>query len=421
MSLTQSHALFERASQLLPGGVSSPVRAFRHVGGTPVFMKRGEGAFVFDEDNNRYLDFCMAWGPLILGHAHPAVVESVIRTARDGLAFGTVHKNEQRLAELILSGFTDCERVRFVVSGTEAVTTAVRLARATTGRSRLLKFEGCYHGSVDPLLVKAGSGLVTLGLPDSQGIPESISSQSVVVPLGDVNALEDAFKRFGAEIAAAIIEPLPANNGLLPQSPAFLARLRALTQQYGSLLIFDEVISGFRVGFHGMGKLVNVKPDLVTLGKVIGGGLPVGAVAGSAKILEQLAPLGKVYQAGTMAGNPVALAAGIATLEQLQSGDTFRKLEILGARASAAFAEQKHYSLVRMGSILWPYFQPGPSPASSAAIAADAVKIYASRYHQWLNSGLYLPPSAYEVCFLSDAHTDAQVDTWCQTLLKSNG
>ncbi len=420
MQRPHSHALFERATQLLPGGVSSPVRAFKHVGGTPVFLKRGEGAFVFDEDDNQYVDYCMAWGPLILGHAHPSVIEAVTQAARDGLAFGTVHRHEQALAELILSGLTDCERVRFVVSGTEAVTTAVRLARAATGRSKLLKFEGCYHGSVDPLLVKAGSGLVTLGLPDSLGVPESISGQSVVVTLGDVSSMEKAFEQYGHEIAAAIVEPLPANNGMLPQSPAFLQRLRALTQSHGALLIFDEVISGFRVGFHGMGKLTGVKPDLVTLGKVIGGGLPVGAVAGSTKLLEQLAPLGKVYQAGTMAGNPVALSAGIATLSALKDGTAYQKLERLGQRAARYFEGKTNVSLVRQGSILWPCFQGGTPPVTTAAISPDAVKQYSSNYHRWLDAGLYLPPSAYEVCFLSTAHTEAQVDQWATALLSAH-
>jgi glutamate-1-semialdehyde 2,1-aminomutase len=417
MPHVKSHALFEKAVNLLPGGVSSPVRAFKHVGGTPLFMKRGEGAFVIDEDDNRYVDFCMAWGPLILGHAEPSVVEAVTKATRDGLAFGTVHRHEQALAELILSGFTDCERVRFVVSGTEAVTTAVRLARAATGRAKLLKFEGCYHGSVDPLLVKAGSGLVTLGLPDSQGVPDSVSGQSVVVTLGDVKSLEQAFEQYGSQIAAAIIEPLPANNGMLPQSAAFIRRLRELTTAHKSLLIFDEVISGFRVGFHGMGKLLDVKPDLVTLGKVIGGGLPVGAITGSAALLDQLAPLGKVYQAGTMAGNPVALSAGIATLTALKSGSVYARLEELSQRAAKHFEGKSNVSLVRQGSILWPYFDRGPAPTTTAAISSTAVGHYREHYRAWLDAGLYLPPSAYEVCFLSAAHTEAQVDLWASTLL----
>jgi glutamate-1-semialdehyde 2,1-aminomutase len=405
-SFAHSERLFQRAEALLPGGVSSPVRAFRHVGGAPVFMKSGAGAELTDEDGHRYLDFCLAWGPLILGHAHPAVVEAVTRTARDGLAFGTCHRFEADLAELVLEAFPYAERVRCVVSGTEAVLTATRLARAATGRRLLLKFSGCYHGHVDALLVKAGSGVVTQGLADSAGVTDNVAHDTLVLPLGDSAALQDAFAKFGADIAAAIIEPLPANNGLLVQTHAWLRELRAITAEHGALLIFDEVITGFRFGFHGYAKVCGVQPDLTTLGKIVGGGLPAAAIAGPARLLDQLAPLGKVYQAGTMAGNPVALAAGIATLRELRQSDTYPRLDALGARLSAAL-RVRH---ARLGSLFWIYLDDQDPPTTAEAISPRAVAQYRERYRGWLASGVYLPPSAYEVGFLSGAHTNAHVD-----------
>src|SRR6185369_13820141 len=314
LSQTRSAELYSRAEALIPAGVSSPVRAFRKVGGTPVFFKSASGAHAVDEDGNRYLDFCMAWGPLILGHAHPRVIEAVERAVANGLAFGTAYRGEGELAERVLAAYPYAKLVRFVVSGTEAVATAVRIARASNGRRRILKFDGCYHGHVDSLMVKAGSGVITQGLADSAGVPATVAADTLVIPLGDTAALERAFAEAGADLAAAIIEPLPANNGLLLQSPQYLRRLRELTAQHGTVLIFDEVITGFRFGFHGYDKVLGIEPDLTTLGKIVGGGLPVAAVLGRRELLAQLAPLGPVYQAGTMAGNPVCLAAGVATL-----------------------------------------------------------------------------------------------------------
>ena len=405
-----SERLFSRARALMPGGVSSPVRAFGSVGGTPRYMAKGEGAYLFDEDGRKYVDFCMAWGPNILGHAHPAVVDAVIRAAKDGLAFGTCHRHEPELAELVLEAFAPADRVRFVVSGTEAVMTAIRLARAETQRNTLLKFSGCYHGHADSMLVKAGSGLATLGMADSEGV---VAVDTLVAPLGDLEALERVFKEHGAKLAAALIEPLPANNGLLVQEPRFLRRLRELTQQHGALLIFDEVISGFRFGFHSYGKVVGVQPDLTTLGKIVGGGLPVGAVVGRGAILDRLAPLGKTYQAGTMAGNPVALAAGIATLAELKTGAPYRHLEALGGLLDSAVAEKKDkaFRLVRVGSLFWPYYGlTGPIPTQAEKIAPEAVAGFKSRYAGWLDAGFYLPPSAYEVGFLSSAHSPNDVE-----------
>ncbi len=406
-----SERLYSRARALMPGGVSSPVRAFGSVGGTPRYMARGEGAWMFDEDGRKYLDFCMAWGPNILGHAHPAVIDAVIRTAKDGLAFGTCHRNELAMAELVLEAFAPADRVRFVVSGTEAVMTAIRLARAHTGRKLLLKFSGCYHGHADALMVKAGSGVVTLGLAESEGV--TVAHDTLVAPLGDIEALEQLFREHGPELAAAFIEPLPANNGLLIQEPRFLKRLRELTSEHGTVLVFDEVINGFRFGFHGYAKVVGVQPDLTTLGKIIGGGLPVGAVVGRAEIMERLAPLGKTYQAGTMAGNPVALAAGIATLTELRTGAPYRHLEALGGLMDVAVGEKKNraFRMVRVGSLFWPYYSlNGPIPTQAEKIAPEAVAGFKSRYGGWLEAGIYLPPSAYEVGFLSAAHSPNDVE-----------
>lgn len=403
--------LFARARTLMPGGVSSPVRAFGSVGGTPRYMSRGEGATLFDEDGRSYLDFCMAWGPLILGHAHPKVIEAVTRAARDGLAFGTCHRHEPQLAELILSAFAPADRVRFVVSGTEAVMTAIRLARAKTGRTLLLKFSGCYHGHADSMLVKAGSGVVTLGLAESEGV--TVAKDTIVAPLGDLEALEQVFSTHGEAIAGALIEPLPANNGLLVQTTEFLKRLRELTAGHGAVLIFDEVINGFRFGFHGYAKLAGVQPDLTTLGKIVGGGLPVGAVVGGAALLDRLAPLGKTYQAGTMAGNPVALAAGIATLSELQTGAPYRHLETLGTAMDAAVSRKvnRAFRMVRVGSLFWPYYElNGATPTQAEQITEPAVKAFKQRYAGWLDAGIYLPPSAYEVGFLSAAHTVEHVE-----------
>jgi glutamate-1-semialdehyde 2,1-aminomutase len=404
--------------------VSSPVRAFRKVGGTPVFFKEARGATVIDEDGNRYVDFCMAWGPLILGHAHPRVVEAVQRAAADGLAFGTAHRAEGELAERVLAAYPYAQLVRFVVSGTEAVATAVRIARAANGRRRILKFDGCYHGHVDSLMVKAGSGVVTQGLADSAGVPAQVAADTVVIPLGDEAALEEAFRQHGKDLAAAIIEPLPANNGLLQQPPEYLVRLRELTRRHGTVLIFDEVITGFRFGYHGYDKLLGIEPDLTTLGKIVGGGLPVAAVLGRRELLAQLAPLGPVYQAGTMAGNPVCLAAGIATLAELAEGGPYRHIEALGRHLDAAFARHPLRAVARLprvGPIVWPYFDVDAKlPVAAAAITATAVQRYHGRYRGWLERGLYLPPSAYEVCFLSAAHTVADVDRLLDVLNASD-
>jgi glutamate-1-semialdehyde 2,1-aminomutase len=413
-STAHSEALYAKAVDLMPAGVSSPVRAFRKVGGRPIYFSRGEGAKVWDEDGNTYVDFCMAWGPNILGHAHPKVVAAVEKSARDGLAFGTTHRHEVELAERVLQAFPYGDRVRFVVSGTEAVMTAVRLARAATKRTLLIKFAGCYHGHGDALLAAAGSGVVTQGLSGSEGVPLSAVKDTVVVPLGNLAAVDEAFAKYGKEIAAVILEPLPANNGLLKQSNEFLKALRERTTKHGAMLIFDEVISGFRFGYHGYSKLCGVEPDLTTLGKIVGGGLPVGAVVGKKAVMEMLAPLGPVYQAGTMAGNPVALAAGIATLDELKSGGPYEKLSSLGRALDAKLAKHplhKKARLMREGCIVWPYFDLNAAPPLEADdIQKAAVEQYHGNYRRWLEKGVYLPPSAYEVSFLCSAHTEEHLD-----------
>lgn len=422
-STARSEALYRDASARMPAGVNSPVRAFRKVGGTPLYLSRGEGAEVEDEDGNRYLDFCLAWGPLILGHAHPAVVDAVSRAARDGLAFGAAHRNEVALAEQVLRAFPWADRARFVVSGTEAVLTAVRLARAATGRTLILKFGGCYHGHVDALLVKAGSGVVTQGLADSAGVTPGVAADTLVAPLGDDAALDQVFREHGDQLAAVILEPLPANNGLLIQERAWLERVATRAREAGALLIFDEVITGFRFGFHGYGRLLGIEPDLTTLGKIVGGGLPAAAVLGRAALMDQLAPLGPVYQAGTMAGNPVALAAGRATLAQLEDGAVHAHLRALGEHLDARLAASHPtgaLTIRRVGSVVWPLYS-GLAPREADQIPADAVGRYHAAYAGWLERGLYLPPSGYEVSFLCAAHQPAHVDRLVDALVAAAG
>lgn len=400
--------LFARARRVLPGGVSSPVRAFRSVGGHPRYIARGEGATLVGVEGERWVDFCMAWGPLILGHAHPRVVEAVERAARDGLAFGTTHAGEVELGERILAGFPGRDRARLVCTGTEAVLTALRIARGATGRAKILKFGGCYHGHVDSLLVKAGSGLVTLGVGDSAGVAPTVAADTVVVPLDDEQAIDDAFARYGDDIAAAIVEPLPANNGLLPQRVAWLRHLRAACTKHGALLILDEVITGFRFGYHGYERVVDVPADLTTLGKIVGGGLPVAAVVGRKEHLDLLAPEGPVYQAGTMAGNPVAVAAGNATLEVLAEGGVYAHLEALGRHFDAL--PKGRVAWQRQGPILWPWLADGPAPRTDANIPASVRAPFAKMHAAWLEEGIYFPPSAFEVGFLCGAHTPEQLD-----------
>ncbi|MCX8080492.1 MAG: glutamate-1-semialdehyde 2,1-aminomutase [Bacteroidia bacterium] len=412
MKRTQSERLFLKAREYFPGGVNSPVRAFRSVGGTPVFMVRGKGPYVWDADGNHYLDFCCSWGPLISGHAPDFVVEEVKKRVENGSTFGTPTIEENQLAELILSNHRYIEKIRFVSSGTEAVMSALRLARGFTGRSKILKFEGCYHGHVDALLVKAGSGLVTFGQSTSAGITNCIAQDTIVVPLNSDDALRQAFELYGKEIAAAIIEPVPANNALLIQRKEYLQLLRKLCSANGALLIFDEVISGFRVGFEGAAGYYDIHPDLVTYGKVIGGGFPVGAYAGKREIMDQVSPLGPVYQAGTLSGNPVAMIAGYTQLKHCLSPGFYQKLEEKTRYFSEALNDinPEQFNVSFMGSIFWLNFSSEKNIASPDKIKSDGVEKFNRAYHRLLEHGIYFGPSAYEVGFISEAHELEHLD-----------
>ena len=405
--------LFERALRTLPGGVSSPVRAFGAVGGAPRFIAGAKGAHFDDADGNRYLDFVLSWGPLILGHAHEEVVVAVTETAARGLSYGAPHEEEVRLAELVVQSYPGIEQVRFTSSGTEAVMSAIRLARGVTDRSRVVKFSGCYHGHSDGLLVAAGSGAVTFGEPSSAGVPKEIASLTTVLPLDDEARFTEFMASNGDQVAVVVIEPIPANNGLLLQRREFLETLREVTRSHGALLLFDEVISGFRVARGGAAELYDIRPDLAAFGKVIGGGMPVGAFAGSAAAMTHLAPTGSVYQAGTLSGNPVAMAAGRKTLEILARDAVRDRLEILGQRLEAGIGEilaDYPVGFARQGSIFWLHFGDGPLPRTAEAVQQDGALQYARFFHACLEQGVYLAPSAYEVGFLCAAHTEEDID-----------
>jgi glutamate-1-semialdehyde 2,1-aminomutase len=420
----RSSALYARACRVIPGGVSSPVRAFRAVGGTPLFIARGAGAEVFDADGRAYLDLVGSWGPLIAGHAHPQVLAAVGEALKHGLTFGAPCAGEVELAERVVASYPGLEQVRFVSSGTEAVMSAIRVARACTGRDLIVKFAGCYHGHADHLLVAAGSGLATFGRPSSAGVPEPFTACTRVLPLDDEAAAEELFAREGARIAALIIEPVPANHGLLLQRPAFLARLRALTRAHGALLIFDEVISGFRLARGGAAELTGITPDLATFGKVIGGGMPVGAFGGARTLMARLAPEGDTYQAGTLSGNPVAMAAGLATLALLERSDGWQQLERRGAELEARVGpllERAAFPVhwVRQGSLFWLSLHGAGAPRTAAPLTAAESARFARLFHAMLTRGVYLPPSAYEACFLSLAHTAADLERFARALEQS--
>ena len=411
----RSAELFTRAQRVIPGGVSSPVRAFRAVGGSPLFIARGAGAEVWDADGRSYLDFVGSWGPLIAGHAHPAVVAAITAAVTRGTTYGAPCVAEVELAERVVQAYPAAEQVRFVSSGTEAVMSAIRVARAFTGRDTIVKFAGCYHGHADHLLVAAGSGLATFGRPSSAGVPEAFTACTRVLPLDDEAALEALFAQDGARIAAVIIEPVPANHGLLLQRPEFLRALRRLTQSHGALLIFDEVISGFRLARGGAAEVLGIKPDLATFGKVIGGGMPVGAFGGARRIMARLAPEGDTYQAGTLSGNPVAMAAGLATLDVLERESGWRRLEMRGAELEQLLRPVLSRApfplhLVRSGSLFWISLHEGGAPRTAAALDERATARFAALFHAMLARGVYLPPSAYEACFLSLAHTSAHLE-----------
>lgn len=418
-----SEALFATAKTYFPGGVNSPVRAFKSVGGTPLFIKKGSGCRITDEDGNEFIDFCCSWGPLILGHAHQAVYQAIVETAANGTSFGAPTRLENELAELILSNNRFIEKIRFVSSGTEAVMSAIRLARGYTGRSKILKFEGCYHGHVDSLLVKAGSGLVTFGESSSAGVPEAFAAETIVVPLNDLPALEAAFQLHGSDIACVIIEPIPANNGLLLQAEAFLTALREKCTAHGILLLFDEVISGFRVGFEGAAGLYGIAPDIVTYGKIIGGGMPVGAYGASAEIMSRVSPEGSVYQAGTLSGNPVAMAAGKAALTELLKPGFYENLKSKTERflkkiTNHCLSNGYEVSFPSVGSIFWIAFSRN-TIRNAQEIDSGSMSNFKVLHRELLKRGVYLGPSGYEVGFVSAAHTEADLDFAAQMICEA--
>lgn len=410
ISREKSAELFETAKKYFPGGVNSPVRAFKSVYGTPLFIERGDKAHIWDADGNEFIDFCCSWGPLILGHNTPEIREAVQAQLGKGLSFGAPTALENKLAELILSNNKYIEKIRFVSSGTEAVMSAIRLARGYTKRDKIVKFEGCYHGHSDSLLVKAGSGLVTFGETSSAGVPKAFADETIVIALNDKTALEQVFKDFKDQIAAVIIEGVPANNGLLIQDKEYIQFLREITKANGSLLIFDEVITGFRLGFEGAAKYYDIQPDILTYGKIIGGGMPVGAYGASKEIMSNISPDGSVYQAGTLSGNPVAMAAGIAALSILAQPNFYENLE----KTTIAFVEelrsfiaehQLEVKIFTIGSIFWFAFTKEDKIQRADQIDPESMVKYKIMHRELLNRGIYFGPSGYEVGFISAAHT----------------
>ena len=411
--MTDSRSLFETATRLIPGGVNSPVRAFRGVGGEPFFVARGEGARIWDVDGRAYLDFLGSWGPLILGHAPRPVVEAIAEAASGGTSYGPPAPLEVEMAEAITSAYPSIELVRLVSSGTEAAMSAIRLARGATGRSLLLKFDGCYHGHADSLLVKAGSGGATFSIPDSGGVPAPLAALTLTAPFNDLDAARAQFRERGGEIAAVIVEPVAGNMGVVPPQPGFLAGLRELTRAHGALLIFDEVITGFRVAYGGAQELYGVRPDLTCLGKIIGGGLPVGAYGGSRALMSHVAPLGTVYQAGTLSGNPLAVTAGLVTLRQLRQPGVYATLEARGRaleRGLGAAAENAGVPLAvnRVGSMLTAFFCDGAVTDYASAKRADTAR-YARFFHAMLARGVFLAPSQFAAAFVSLAHSETDL------------
>ena len=413
-TFTNSEKLFKEAQKYLPGGVDSPVRAFKSVGGTPPFIVSGKGSRITDADDNEYIDYVCSWGPLILGHAPPSVISAIQKIAEQGTSFGAPTELEITLAKMVSKAVPSMEMLRFVSSGTEATMSAIRLARGFTGRDKIIKFAGCYHGHSDGLLAKAGSGLATLGIPDSPGVPASYAQNTLVAPFNDLKAVEALFKQFPKEIAAIIVEPVAANMGVVAPQPEFMEGLRKVTQDSGALLIFDEVITGFRLALGGAQSVLGIKPDLTCLGKIIGGGLPVGAYGGRRDIMQKMAPVGPVYQAGTLSGNPLAMTAGIETLKALSQPGIYLELQ-RKARAledgitKAASKASAHVKIVRYASLLTVFFTNRSVTDYDSAKLADTQK-FAQFHHVLLRQGIYWPPSQFEAVFLSLAHTDADID-----------
>ncbi len=414
MAGIKSRVYFSEAVKVIPGGVNSPVRACKSVGADPIFFERGEGAYLIDVDGRRYIDYVASWGPLILGHAHPEVVAAVKAAAEGGTSFGAPTWAEVELARLICECVPSIEKVRLVNSGTEATMSAVRLARGYTGRKKIVKFDGCYHGHADSFLVKAGSGVATLGIPGSPGVPEEIVAHTISLPYNDLSAVKECFEKMGSEIAAVIVEPIAGNMGVVPPEPGFLEGLREITQKHGALLIFDEVITGFRVGLSGAQGLYGVEPDLTCLGKIIGGGLPVGAYGGRAEIMDHIAPEGPVYQAGTLSGNPLAVAAGLTTLRILTRPGTYERLEELSVRLFEGLSEAAREAGLevtgnRVGSMMTLFFRGGRVTNFAEAAASDTAR-YGAFWRAMVKRGVYLAPSQFEAAFVSLAHTEEEIE-----------
>ncbi|CAN7301117.1 glutamate-1-semialdehyde 2,1-aminomutase [Rossellomorea sp. LjRoot5] len=421
-SYEKSKQAFKEAVNLMPGGVNSPVRAFKSVNMDPIFMERGKGSKIYDIDGNEYIDYVLSWGPLILGHSNDRVVESIKKVAENGTSFGAPTEIENKLAQLVIDRVPSIEIVRMVSSGTEATMSALRLARGYTGRNKIIKFEGCYHGHGDSLLIKAGSGVATLGLPDSPGVPEGVAKNTITVPYNDLESIRYAFEQYGDDIAGVIVEPVAGNMGVVPPQPGFLEGLREVTENHGALLIFDEVMTGFRVGYGCAQGFYNVTPDLTCLGKVIGGGLPVGAYGGKAEIMERIAPSGPIYQAGTLSGNPLAMTAGYETLSQL-TPETYteftRKADLLeeGLKKAAEKYNIPH-RINRAGSMIGIFFTNEEVSNYEGAKSSD-LEMFADYYREMAHEGVFLPPSQFEGLFLSTAHTDDDIEKTLQAAEKA--
>ena len=421
--MSQSEKFFRKSQQYFPGGVNSPVRAFRSVGGVPRFVKKGKGQYIWDEDGHRYLDFLSSWGPLILGHTNPKVARAIQKQAKLGTTYGAPTKNEIELAKLIQSAFPSIEQMRFVSSGTEAAMSAIRLARGVTGKSKIVKCDGCYHGHVDSMLIQAGSGATTFGIPDSAGIPEEVAKLTISIPYNDIKVLEEVFKRRANEIACFVLEPVPANMGVILPKPNYLNKVRQLCTNYGVILVFDEVISGFRLAFGGAQEYFNVEADLTCLGKIVGGGLPLAVFGGRKELMQHLAPEGKVYQAGTLSGNPVATAAGIAALKQLRVNNFYKtllkKCEFFYSHLESEIRRRKvPVQLNRIGSCFTLFFNEDAVTDYASAKRSDT-KYYAKFFHKLLSHGFYFAPSQFEANFISSVHSSADLAKTAAQILKS--
>lgn len=417
MNIQTSEALFKRAREVMPGGVNSPVRACKNVGRTPLFITRGAGDKIYDADGGEYIDYVCSWGPNILGHAHPRVIDAVKRAAENGLTFGACHEGELLLGERIRAHFPSMELLRLVSSGTEAVMSAIRAARGYTGRGKIVKFEGCYHGHSDGLLVKAGSGLLTNSTPDSIGVSKSCTEDTLLASYNDESSVKALFERYGEDIAAVIVEPCAANMGVVPPKEGFLQFLREVTKKHGALLIFDEVITGFRLSIGGAQQLYGVVPDMTTLGKIVGGGMPLAAYGGRREIMEQVSPLGAVYQAGTLSGNPVAVSAGLETIKLLEeTPGLYNELERKSARLEEAM-KAAGLNVNRVGSIMTPFFTALPVTDYSSALSSDTAR-FSEYYGHMLENGIYTAPSQFEAMFVSYAHTDEDIDRTCEIITK---